>query len=46
MKRIAEHRKLLGVDKTATLKDLKTIYRNTMKDTHPDKFINNEAGKL
>jgi len=46
MKRIGEHRKLLGVDKTATLKDLKTIYRNTMKDTHPDKFVNDETGKL
>ena len=46
MKRIGEHRKLLGVDNTATLKDLKTIYRNVMKDTHPDKFVNNEAGKL
>ena len=46
MKRIGEHRKLLGVDKTATLKDLKTIYRNTMKDSHPDKFVNDEEGKL
>ena len=46
MKSIVEHRKLLGVDKTATLKELKTIYRNTMKDAHPDKFINDEAGKL
>ncbi|PZU79150.1 MAG: molecular chaperone DnaJ [Chryseobacterium sp.] len=46
MKKIGEFRKLLGIDKTATLKDLKTIYRNTMKDTHPDKFINNEEGKL
>ena len=46
MKKIGEFRKLLGIDKTATLKDLKTIYRNTMKDTHPDKFVNNEAGKL
>lgn len=46
MKRIGEHRKLLGVDKTATLKDLKVIYRNTMKDTHPDKFVNDEEGKL
>ncbi|MFC6267454.1 KTSC domain-containing protein [Frigoriflavimonas asaccharolytica] len=46
MKRIGEHRKLLGVDKTATLKELKTIYRNTMKDSHPDKFINDEEGKL
>lgn len=46
MKRIGEHRTLLGVDKTVTLKELKTIYRNAMKDTHPDKFINDEAGKL
>jgi len=46
MKRIGEHRKLLGVDKSATLKDLKTIYRNTMKDAHPDKFVNNDEGKL
>jgi DnaJ-class molecular chaperone len=45
MKRVVEHRKLLGVDKTVTLKELKTIYRNTMKDTHPDKFVNDEAGK-
>lgn len=46
MKRIGEHRKLLGVDKTATLKDLKTIYRNTMKDAHPDKFVNDDEAKL
>lgn len=46
MKKIGEHRKLLGVDKTATLKELKTIYRNTMKDSHPDKFVDDEAAKL
>jgi len=46
MKRIGEHRKLLGVDKTATLKELKAIYRNTMKDSHPDKFVNDEEAKL
>ncbi|MDQ0594009.1 DnaJ-class molecular chaperone [Chryseobacterium ginsenosidimutans] len=46
MKRIGEHRKLLGVDNTATLKELKTIYRNAMKDTHPDKFVNDEVGQL
>ncbi|AZA89679.1 chaperone protein DnaJ [Chryseobacterium nakagawai] len=46
MKRIGEHRTLLGVDKNVTLKELKTIYRNAMKDTHPDKFINDEDGKL
>ncbi len=46
MKSVVEHRKLLGVDKNVTLKELKTIYRNTMKDAHPDKFINDEAGKI
>lgn len=46
MKRVVEHRKLLGVDKTATLKELKTIYRNSMKDTHPDKFVNDPEGQL
>ncbi len=46
MKKLGEYRKLLGVDKSATLKNLKNIYRNMMKDTHPDKFINDEAGKL
>lgn len=46
MKKIGEHRTLLGVDKNVTLRELKTIYRNVMKDTHPDKFINDEAGKL
>jgi hypothetical protein len=36
MKKIVEYRTLLGVTKTATLKELKTIYRNSMKDIHPD----------
>ena len=42
MKRIVEYRKLLGVDKTADLKTLKTVYRNFMKDWHPDKFQNDD----
>lgn len=46
MKKLGEYRKLLDVDKNVTLKELKTIYRNTMKDSHPDKFVNDEAGKL
>lgn len=46
MKKLGEYRKLLEVDKNVTLKELKNIYRNVMKDTHPDKFINDEAGKL
>jgi hypothetical protein len=45
MKRVIEYRKLLEVDKNVTLKELKTIYRNAMKDNHPDKFVNDEAGK-
>ena len=36
MKKIVEYRALLGVTKTATLKELKTVYRNCMKDCHPD----------
>ena len=35
-KKIAEYRKLLNVDKSVTLKELKTIYRNNMKEDHPD----------
>ncbi len=44
MKKIVEYRKLLNVDKTATLKDLKTIYRNAMKEAHPDKFQGDDTG--
>ncbi|RRJ88443.1 KTSC domain-containing protein [Paenimyroides tangerinum] len=46
MKRVIEYRKLIGVDKDVTLKELKNIYRNTMKDAHPDKFVDNEAGRI
>ena len=46
MKKIIEYRKLLGVEKTAELKDLKAIYRNFMKDWHPDKFQDNHEAKL
>lgn len=42
MKKIVEYRKLLDVTKTATLKELKTIYRNSMKDCHPDTCITDE----
>jgi DnaJ-class molecular chaperone len=38
MKKIIESRKLLGVEKSVELKELKSIYRNLMKDWHPDKF--------
>lgn len=42
MKKIADYRKLLNVDKSAELKDLKSIYRTLMKDFHPDKFQQEE----
>ncbi|MHC5202118.1 KTSC domain-containing protein [Myroides sp. LJL119] len=44
MKRVIEFRKVLGVDKTATLQELKNIYRNAMKASHPDKFANDPIG--
>ncbi len=44
MKKIVEYRKLLNVEKTAELKELKTIYRNAMKDCHPDKFTSDPDG--
>lgn len=44
MKKIVEYRKLLEVEKTVTLKELKTIYRNAMKESHPDKFQGDDAG--
>lgn len=46
MKRVIEYRKLLEVDKDVTLKALKTIYRNAMKEAHPDKFVDDEPGRL
>ncbi len=45
MKKIIESRKLLGVDKTAELRELKTVYRNFMKDWHPDKFHHDHEAK-
>ena len=38
MKRILDSRKLFGITKEAGLAELKTIYRNLMKEWHPDKF--------
>ncbi|MFT4753746.1 MAG: hypothetical protein ACI85Q_001294 [Salibacteraceae bacterium] len=38
MKRVNEYRKLFNADKTTTLKELKTTYRNLVKEWHPDKF--------
>src|SRR5690606_21320798 len=40
MKRILESKKIFNVTSTSTIKlsDLKTAYRNLMKEWHPDKF--------
>ncbi len=38
MKRINEYKKLFNVDANTDLKQLKTIYRNLIKEWHPDKF--------
>lgn len=46
MKKIIESRRLLGVDKAIELRELKSIYRNFMKDWHPDKFHHDEHAKL
>ena len=46
MKKIGDYRRLLGVTKTVSLKELKTIYRDFMKECHPDKFPDNEVLKL
>jgi DnaJ-class molecular chaperone len=43
---IERYRKLLNVTEQSDLKELKTIYRNSMKDCHPDKFQDNEEEKL
>jgi hypothetical protein len=45
MKKIIAYRKLLGASKATTLKELKTIYRDFMKEFHPDKFAENDALK-
>jgi hypothetical protein len=44
MKKIVAYRQLLNVEKTVTLKELKTIYRNSMKECHPDKFHDDAEG--
>lgn len=46
MKKIADYRKLLDLDSKADLSALKSRYRQIMKECHPDKFVNDEAGLL
>ena len=38
MKRIKEYKKLFNVEGPIDLKQLKTTYRNLVKEWHPDKF--------
>jgi hypothetical protein len=38
MKRISEYKKLFNVEKDIDLKQLKSTYRNLVKEWHPDKF--------
>jgi DnaJ-class molecular chaperone len=39
MKRVNEYKKLFNVEKEIDLKQLKTSYRNLVKEWHPDKFL-------
>jgi len=43
MKRINEYKKLFNVDADTNLKQLKTTYRNLVKEWHPDKFQEGDA---
>jgi len=45
MKRIIAARKLLGVERAATLQEMKTIYRAFMKEWHPDKIQDNPIAR-
>ncbi len=46
MKRILEYRKLFGITKDANLAELKVIYRNLMKEWHPDKYQDGDSKKI
>lgn len=46
MRKILNYRKVLGVQESAELKELKSVYRNLMKDWHPDKFQDDHDRKL
>jgi hypothetical protein len=39
MKRIKEYKKLFNIEGGIDLKELKTSYRNLVKEYHPDKFL-------
>ena len=46
MSKIERNRKMLGVSENADLKELKSAYRNLMKDFHPDKFNDDHEEKV
>ena len=43
MKRIKEYKKLFNIEGQIDLKELKTSYRNLVKEYHPDKFLDEAA---
>lgn len=45
MKRINEYKKLFSIEKEIELKQLKTTYRNLVKQWHPDKFMEGDQGR-
>ncbi len=45
MRKIVEYRRLLGADKDIKLSELKVLYRNFMKEYHPDKFQDDDENK-
>ena len=46
MRKILNYRKVLGVQEATELRELKSVYRNLMKDWHPDKFQDDHDRKL
>lgn len=46
MKRINEYKKLFNVEKEIDLKQIKTTYRNLVKEWHPDKFMEGDERAL
>ena len=46
MKKIVEHRKLLGVNEAVELQELKSVYRSLMKTWHPDKFQDSAESRV
>ncbi len=45
MKRIVDYRKLFNITQETDLAQLKTIYRNLIKEWHPDKFVADDEKK-